>query len=329
MRRRHRVTVLAAVAAVAATSCVLAANTAPTDVATVGFLRAVGTPTTGQSAMEEELRRAGFVAGRNLELLGADPMESHPDPEEAADLVRAWARDGLDVLVALSTSGARAAAEAVPDLPVVFISNDPVAAGLVENEEAPEGQLTGVTYRVPADRTLDVARRAIADLAHVGFLYPETDPAAVPHLASVTEAADDLGLRLTPERFTSAGDIPRAVQALADADVDAVVLVNAPTAIAVLDEVNAAANEHDLPLIANTSVADGALVILAPNSEELFRQVGRQAARLLRGAAPSEVPVEDPRHFEVLLDADAASRLGIDLPRDLVREAHEVRGGTG
>lgn len=326
VERVRRVTVLAAVAALLS-ACALAGGSEPEEVSTVGFLRAVATPTTGQSAMEEELRRAGFVPGRNLELLGTDPMEAYPDPVDAADTVRAWSRQGLDVLIALSTSGARAAAEVLADTPIVFISNDPKAVGLVTNEGAPEGQLTGVTYRVPADRTLDVARRAIPDLQHVGFIYPENDPAGEPHRDAITSAGEDLGLQVTSERFTSPEDVDRAVKVLADAGVQAIVIANAPTAIAVLGEVNAAASGHSLPTIANTGVADGAMVILAPDSEELFRQVGRQTVRLLRGADPSDVPVEDPRHFQVFLDAGVARTHGIDLPSDLIREADEVREG--
>lgn len=323
----RNVTALVAAGAILLSACTLAAGTGPEDVATVGFLRAVETPAAGQSAMEDELRRAGFVVGRNLELLGADPLEAYPDPEDAAETVRAWSREGLDVLIALSTSSARAAADALTDTPIVFISNDPRAVGLVTDEEAPEGQLTGVTYRVPADRTLDVVRRAMPELHHVGLVYPDTDPAALPHREAVTAAADELGLQLTSEPFSSPEDVDRAVQVLTDAGAQAVVISNAPAAIAALGEVNAAANQRSLPTVANTGVADGAMVILAPNSEELFRQVGRQATRLLRGADPSEVPVEDPRHFVVLLDAEVARMLDVELPADLVREADEVRGG--
>lgn len=323
---RLRTTVLAALLV---TACSVAGGTEPRDIATVGFLRAVATSTTGQSAMEEELRRAGFVPGRDVEFLGTDPMEAHPDPEDAADVVRTWADEGLDVLIALSTTGARAASEALPGVPVVFISNDPVAVGLVQDEQAPEGQLTGVTYRVPADRTLDVARRAIPDLEHVGFLFPDTDPAARPHRDAVASAADALDLRLTAEGFVSSDGIAQAVGTLADAGVQAIVVANAPTAVAVFARIKEAADRHGLPTIANTDVAEGALVMLAPDPEELFRQVGRQAVRLLRGAQPSEVPVEDPRHFDVILDADVADALGIVFPADLVREANLVRGGAG
>lgn len=325
MLRRLRATVIAAVVA---TACSVAGSSEPQDVATVGFLRAVATPETGQAAMEEELRRAGFVPGRDVVLLAADPMEAYPDPDEAADVVRTWADQGLDLVIALSTSGARATAQALPDVPVLFIANDPLAAGLLKDEHTPEGQLTGVTYRVPADRTLDVARRSIPGLGHIGFVYPDSDPAARPHLDAVGSAADALGLRMTAEPFGSPDEVERAVDVLAGAGAQAIVAANAPTAIAVFERIKEAADGHGLPTIANTGVADGALVILAPDSEELFRQVGRQAVRLLRGAEPSEVPVEDPRHLEVILDAGVASDLGIGFPADLVREANMVRGGT-
>ena len=314
-------------AAVLAAACSFTSSAAPQEVATVGFLRAVAGTPTGQAAMVDEFRRAGLTPGRNLELLGADPSEAYADPDVAADTLDRWRDEGLDVLVALSTSGASVAREVTPEVPVVFVVNDPVAVGLVSSEDSPEGQLTGVTYQVPADRTLDIARRAIPDLTRIGFLYPADDPAAPPHRDAVAGAARSLGLAMDAEPFAGPDDVDRAVGVLADAGAQAIVIANAPRSVGALEQINEAATRHALPTIANTSVAHGALVMLAPDSEELFRQVGRQAVRILRGAAPSEVPVEDPRQFDVLLDADVAARLGIVLPEDLLREADEVRGG--
>lgn len=318
---------LVIVAAVLAAACSFASEAQPREVATIGFLRAVAGTRSGHTALVDELRRAGFTPGRDVVLLGGDPSEAYADPEAAREIVRRWTDEGLDVLVALSTTGATLAREVAPDVPVVFMVNDPVAAGLVRNEEAPEGKLTGVTYRVPADRTLDIARRAMPDLRQVGFLYPEGDPAALPHREAVAAAAQELGMQLLAESWTDPADVDRAVGALVDAGAQVLVIANAPRSFGALAQVNDAATRRRLPTIANTSIADGAVVILAPDSEELFRQVGRQMVRLLRGAEPSEVPVEDPRHFDVLLDADIATDLGIELPDDLLREADEVRGG--
>ena len=315
------------VAAVLAAACSFTSSAAPEEVATVGFLRAVAGTEAGQSAMVDEFRRSGFTPGRNLELLGADTSEAYADPELAAQTLDRWREAGLDVLVALSTSGASVAREVAPQVPVVFVVNDPVAVGLVSSEDTPDGQLTGVTYRVPADRTLDIARRAIPDLTRIGFLYPADDPAAPPHQEAVAGAARALGLGMDAEPFSDADDVERAVGVLADAGVQAIVIANAPRSFGALEQITEAATARGLPTIANTSVAEGALVILAPNSEELFRQVGRQAVRILRGAVPSEVPVEDPRQFDVLLDANVADALGIELPEDLIREADDVRGG--
>ncbi|MEA2452777.1 MAG: putative tryptophan/tyrosine transport system substrate-binding protein [Actinomycetota bacterium] len=292
---------------------------------TVAFLRAVGSSSSeGQDILLGELRDAGFTAGANLEVLGEDPELAYPDPVEAQKVVEGWVDDGVDLIFALSSSGAMVAAEAAPDIPVLFISNDPSATGLVTNEVQPEGNLTGVTFRVPADRTLSIARRALSRLEKVGLVYPSEDPAAQPHAAAVEAAARSLGLKLVTANFTDETDAAQAVDDLVAEGVDAIFISNSPTAIRALEPIQAAADKAGVPTIANTAVATGAIVVLSPDSAELNRQLGLQAARLLSGSAVADVPVEDPREFQLILNAAGARKLSIQIPKAVLREAELV-----
>jgi putative ABC transport system substrate-binding protein len=292
---------------------------------TVGFIRAVPSSSDeGQQLLLGELRTAGFTEDLNLTVLDADPGIAHPDPADAAKVAARWAAQGVDLIFALSTSGAMAAAQAAPDVPVLFISNDPSATGLVDNEAQPEANLTGVTFRVPADRTLSIARRTIPGLKRVGLVYPSEDPAALPHAAAVEKAAKSLGLKLEMANFTDETDAAAAVERLVRANVDAIFISNSPTAIRALEPIQAAADRNGIPTIANTSVATGAVVVLGPDTMELNRQLGRQAGRLLLGTDVSDVPVEDPRDFELILNAAIADRLGIKIPSSVLREADRV-----
>lgn len=293
---------------------------------TVGFLRAVpGVPST-EPAFVSELRNAGFVEGRNLTILAADPDEAYPDPEEAARVVRTWQADGVDLILALSSSGAQVAAETAPDVDVLFLSNDPTATGLVEDEQHPEGNVTGVTFRVPADRTLSLAQRAVPDLDRVGLAYPPIDPAAVANRDAVQEAADELGITLVTAEFSDGTDVGAAVDELAAAEVGALVLSTSPVATRAVVETGAAAERHALPVVANTTTADFAVLALSPDTTELGRQLGRQAARLLSGADAPAVPVEDPNRFVLRINRSMAARLSLTLANDLLREANEVIG---
>jgi putative ABC transport system substrate-binding protein len=293
---------------------------------TIAFLRAVaGAPST-EPEFVAELRRGGFREGLNLVILAGGADEAYPDADQAAAAVRRWREADVDLIVALSTSGARVARDEAPDVDVLFLSNDPTAAGLVGDESAPEGRLTGASFRVPADRTLDLVGRVVPGLSRIGLAYPPDDPAATAHRDVVQDAADTLGIRLVTAEFTDAADAAAAVDQLAADGVQAILLSTSPVATRALAETAAAAAQHRLPVAANTTLADFAVVSLSPDTEELGRQLGRQAARLLAGAEPSSVPVEDPNRFVLTLNAQVAADLGLSLPDDLLREANTVIG---
>ena len=291
---------------------------------TIAFLRAVGGQESTEPAILEELRAAGYVPGRNLTILAGDADLAYPDPEEAARAVAGWVEEGVDLIIALSTTGAQVAAETAPDVEVLFLSVDPSAAGLVADEASPEGQLTGATYRVPADRTLSLAQRVVPGLRRVGLALPVADPAAVANRNALQAAATELGLELVTREFRDADDVGAAVRALADLRVGAIVLSTSPTATRAFPETAAAVAAAHLPVVANTTVAEFAVVSLAPDPETLGRQLGRQAARLLSGASPDAVPVEDPSQFLLTVNATVARALGLDLEAGLLREADTV-----
>lgn len=291
---------------------------------TIAFLRAV--PAEDHEPLLRELRDAGFVVGENLTLLPDDPLgETYPDPEAAKRKVAEWIDEGVDFIYAFSSSGAQAAAEVTSEVPILFLVNDPTAVGLVDDEDAPSGNLTGATFRVPADRTVDLASRVIPGLEHLGILVSEGDPAAPPARDAALDAAEEAGLDLTVEMFAGEDDVERSIGVLAEAGVAAIHVVNAPTAVRLFPVIEPVATAAGIPLIANTDFAEGAVVILTPDTDELLAQLGRQGARILGGASPSEVPVEDPRQFRVILDAGKAAELGLPpFTDDLSRQADEV-----
>lgn len=291
---------------------------------TIAFLRAVAAKGSVSPAFLGELEDAGWKDGDNLTILAADAAEAHLDPEDATKTLQEWERKGTDLVIALSTIGAKAAHEAVPDVPVLFLVNDPTASGLVTNERAPEGNLTGVTFRVPPERTLEVAA-ALGDLTTVGLLWPSEDPAAAPVRDGLVAAAQALHLGLVDEDFTDDADVAGAVQRLADAGSQVIVLANAPTTVRSFAAIEAAVASTKLPVVANTACAF-AVVVLSPDIDTLNAQLGRQAGRLLRGVAVRNIPVEDPGAFTLSVHRDVAGEIGFDVPRQLVDRADEVTG---
>ncbi|HUQ39238.1 MAG TPA: ABC transporter substrate binding protein [Acidimicrobiales bacterium] len=287
----------------------------------VAFLRAVASvDSTFQETVLTELSAAGYRSGRNLKILGGDPAEAHPDPADAAAVVARWNAEGVDLIFALSSSGAKTAAAAAPEVKVLFLSNDPTAVGLVKDERHPDGNMTGATFRVPADRTLDLARRVLPGLDEVGLLFPPADPSALPGRDNAVTAAAALNIRIVQSPFASEQEIAPAIRSLEADGVDAILLSNSPTTSRAAAAIGAAVATSKVPVVANTKLPF-ALLVLEPDATVLYRQMGRQAARLLDGTKPADVPVEDPGGFRVVVNDEVALRLGVSVPEDVRREA--------
>jgi putative ABC transport system substrate-binding protein len=293
----------------------------------IAFLRSVATPESPvDGAVTRELAKRGFELGHNLKVLGGAGGEVFADPGKAKAAVERWQRQGVDVIIAYSTTGAEIARDNAPGAYVLFLVNDPQAAGFVTDEQRPEGRMTGVTFRVPADRMLSLARRIIPGLQRIGLPYPPGDPAAVPSRDQFSQAARDQGMELIAEDFSDAGDLSRAVAKLVTADrVELLLASVSPTATRALPQLADAAALYRIPFAANIGTAERALLTVSPDSESIGLQLGRQAARLLNGATPASVPVENPRRFNIGLSQKVAAGLGITLPSDVIREADVVR----
>lgn len=307
--------------------CSPSAGTDDSGVKKIAYLRSVATPDSPvEKAITEELAKRGFELGRNLTVLGGAGDDVFPEPAKARAAVARWREQGVDVIIAFSTAGAEIARDNAPGANVLFLVNDPQAAGFVTDEQRPEGRMTGVTFRVPADRMLSLARRIIPGLQRIGLPYPPNDPAAVPSRDQFAQAARDQGMELIAEEFSDAADLPRAVTKLVVADGAQLLLASvSPTATRAIPQLADAAAFYRIPFAANIGTAERALLTVSPDSRSIGLQLGRQAARLLNGASPASVPVENPRRFNIGLSQKAATELGITLPADVVREADVVR----
>lgn len=309
-RYRGRALLAAMLLALGAASCDLRGGSSDDDLPLVGLLRVI--PDEEQPAFVDELRAQGWSNGRDVEIVPDDPQEVAADPEAATRQLREWLRADVDLIVASSTPHAALAAELAPDVPILFLVIDPVAAGLVRDPAHPDGNMTGLTFRTPADRTLDLAAQVLGrDLARVGYLVAASDPAVAGHLAGVRTATDELGLELVEVEFEGPDAVPAAVDELRSAAVDLVYLPSANATVQALDALEAELMAARLPVVANADYVDFALLVLAPDAEEVRRQLARQAARLLAGADVSSIPVEDPRRFVTTVDRGVAEALGL------------------
>lgn len=291
---------------------------------TIAILRAVAVTQQTQDALLDVIADAGWKVGKNLTILDPDVSEAYADPADAAKAVEGWVRKGADLIVALSTPAAMAAQQAAPHTPVLTLANDPVGSGLLKDPDAPEGNLTGVAFRTPPDRTIDVAMRISSGIETVGVLAPANDPAAAPVRKGLDNAARSLSVKVVDAEFQG-DDVATAVDALVAGGAQVVVLVNAAATVRAYDAIAAALTAAKLPAVANIVTNPFALVVLAPDQPAAYRQLGRQAVRILGGTPVSKVPIEDPGEFHLTVRKDVASRLGITVSKDLLEQADELR----
>lgn len=267
----------------------------------------------------------GEYGADRIMVLGADRSEAQPDADAAEAAAARMVEDGAEVLIALSTTTALAAAKVTKDVPVLFISTHPLATGLVEDERSPKGNLTGVAYRVPADRTLALGREVLGEMDAVGCLFGKGDPAAHPPQKDLRRGGEALDVSVRCAGYDGPAGVRAAVAEMVDAGVDAIVVINSPATVRAYPELAAALAGTDLPVFGNTPT-EFALLTLVPDSGPLYRQLGRQAARLLDGVAVSDVPVEDPASYRLEVNLEAAGRLGVTVPEAVLERADEVVG---
>ena len=291
---------------------------------TIAILRAVPVGQETQDALLRPLADAGWKVGDNLTVLDPDVTEVHADPADAAAAVRGWVKKGADLIVALSTPAAMAAVSAAPNTPVLTLANDPVGSGLLKNPDAPEGNLTGIAFRTPPDRTVDVATRIRDDITTIGVLSPADDPAGAPVQRGLDQAARSLTVKVVDAAFHEA-DVAAAVDQLVKGGAQVAVLVNSAATVRSYDALRDALAKAKIPAVANISSNPFALVVLAPDQPAAYRQLGRQAVRILEGTKIGKVPVEDPGEFHLTVRKDVASQLGITVSKDLIEQADELK----
>jgi putative ABC transport system substrate-binding protein len=322
--------VLAAVAAVAAVAARPAAAqapaAAPSRTARVAWLAgsAGALPTPAYlEAMRAGLRERGWEEGRNLVL-----DVRWGDRASAAKLSTELLRLRPEVLVAQGAMvlGARDVASTVP---IVFgFSGDPIEAGLVASLSRPGGRLTGVAMQSLelVGKRLELLKELMPRLARVAILANPAHPGEQLELKASRAAADRLGLAVSYHPVTSAGEFETMLGAVRRERAEAMVAF--PDAL-IMSQARAIAEfgrQHRLPTASGWSefADEGNLLTYGPNLRRTWRQAAGFVDRLLRGAAPADLPVEQPLHYELVVNLKAAAALGLSLPSAITMRAERL-----
>jgi putative ABC transport system substrate-binding protein len=233
----------------------------------------------------------------------------------------------VDVIVA-SGGAVLAAKQATSVIPIVFpVAGDPVRAGYVDSLARPGGNVTGLSLQQAdlAGKRVELLREVVPGLRRVAIMTNVSNSAAVLELHEVQAAAASLGLEAVTSEIRKAGDIVPVFETLREFS-GALYVVSEPLVVANRARIHTLAMAARLPVIYSSSeyVEAGGLLSYGPNFPNLFRATADIVDKILRGAKPAEIPVEQPTKFDLVINLTTAKALGLAIPDKLLALADEV-----
>jgi putative tryptophan/tyrosine transport system substrate-binding protein len=280
-------------------------------------------------AFLQGLRELGWVEGQNftVELRVADGQAQRL-PEVAAELVRLRP----DVVVASGDLGSRAMRDATSTIPIVFTTHpDPVGTRLVDSFAHPGGNITGLSEMAPelAGKRLELLKTAVPTIRRVGAIYNLGDQAMTREYGETLVGAEADGVEVVNLGVRTAGDLDRAYQTAVEGRLDGIVVILDALIVRSRNLLVELSTRSGLPTISGDTgfAVDGGLMAYGPN---LVRQTQRAAYyvdRILKGAKPADLPVEQPMLFDFVVNMKTARALGITFPPEIMLQVTEVIDG--
>jgi putative ABC transport system substrate-binding protein len=283
------------------------------------------------AALLDGLRNHGYVVGQNLliEFRSAKGGPGVVFPGLAAELVALK----VDVILTSTETGVTAARDASRSIPIVMAgaSADPVATGMVASLARPGGNVTGVTLGDLAGKRLELLKQTLPGLQSVAAFHGDPNTSFVAQWLRATEAAAQrLGLTLHPVQGPLAGEDPArwgpVFEATARRGIAAVTIHEAPRFEAQRQLLTDLALKHRLAMIFTfpNQAEAGGLMAFSADQEEIFRQAGGLVAKILKGARPADLPVEQPNKYRFLINLRTAKALGLTIPPSVLARATQL-----
>jgi putative ABC transport system substrate-binding protein len=277
-------------------------------------------------AFRRELRQLGYIEGRNL-IIEFRWAEGKPDRmrELAEELVRLQ----VDAIVAPSSVYTGAAKQATSTIPIIFMSHaDPLRTGHVESLARPGGNVTGFSLMMTETNVkgLELLKEAVPDLSRVAVLYDPATPSHVPGLKAVEAAGPSLGLQIQPVAAPTAADYEGAFSAMRGAGAQAVLVLSTPLFITGARPLAELGLRHNLPSLygPKNHVEAGGLMSYSPDRADLWRRGAGYVDKVLKGAKPADLAVQQPTKFELVVNLKTAKAIGITIPQSFLARADEI-----
>ena len=277
-------------------------------------------------AFRQGLRELGYVEGRNISLIF--PSEE-VTPERLPYLAAELARLTVDVIVAATTGAVEAATKSTKTIPIVTpVSIGLVEAGFVASIARPGGNITGLNYMSSdvSGKRLELLKSIAPKVFRIAVLSNRTAPAARPQLSELESAAKALGVRLQPIEVSSGGDLTTAFQAARKGEAEALIVLDDALFYTHRSRIVQLAASHRLPAIYGFEafVEAGGLISYAPNINDLYRRAATYVDKILKGALPGDLPIEQPTTFQLVINLRTAKALSLSIPSTILARADRV-----
>jgi len=324
MRRREFITLLGGVAAAWA----LAARAQqPAKLPTIGYM-GPNTPSVDSyrlPAFVQRLGELGWIEGRTvtIEYRWAEGRSEH-----LAEIAAEFVQRKVDVILTAATPPTAAAKKATSTIPIVFAAvGDPVGTGIVASLARPGGNVTGMSLQQTdsADKRLELLREVIPGLRHLAIMANGGNPAAVLDMREAEAIAHTVGLEAVTSEIRRPEDFVPAFDVFKDR-VEALYVCNDPLAATNRVLISTSALDARLPTIfgGREYIEVGGLMSYSASFPDLFRRAADFVDKILRGAKPADLPVQQPTQFELVINLKTAKALGLTVPPMLLARANEV-----
>jgi putative ABC transport system substrate-binding protein len=325
VNRRDLIVLVASAAALACTQAARAQQAA--KVYRIGFLGDSPAAFSERTeAFRQGLRDLGYVEGRNITI---EYRWAHGNPEQMREFVEELVRLKVDVIIVPSSIYTEAAKRATSTIPIVFVGHaEPVATGHVTSLARPGGNITGhsVMMTETSVKGLELFKQAVPGLARVAVIWDPATPSHTPTLKAVEDAGPLLGLHVHPVAVHSATEFDSAFLAIVQARADSVMVLTTPLFITGAQRLAELALTHKLPSLFGPKyeLNAGGLMSYWPDALDTWRRSAIYVDKILKGAKPADLPVQQPTRFELVINLKTAKALGLTVPQSFLMRADEV-----
>ena len=277
-------------------------------------------------AFRQGLRDLGYVEGRNITI---EYRWAEGKPERMRELAEELVRIQVDVIIVPSSIYTEAAKRATSTIPIVFLGHaDPVATGHATSLARPGGNITGLSIMLKeaSVKSLELLKQAVPGLARIAVIFDPATPSHGPTLKAVEAAGPLLGLQVQPVAVRSATEFDSAFLAIVQGRADAVLVLTTPLFVAGAQPLAELALTHKLPSVftPRENVEAGGLMSYSPNRVDYYRRGAIYVDKILKGANPADLPVQQPTRFQLVLNLKTAKALGLTIPESFLSRVDEV-----